>query len=96
MFHMIWYAIIGLVAGVVAKAVMHVQLTMFWTIVLGLIGSVVSGAITHMLFPPREGARFHPAGLILSILGAILVLYVCQKMNIQFPHVHLPHVTVTR
>ncbi len=37
MFHLIWYIVVGLLAGVIAKSVMHVHMTIFWTIVLGII-----------------------------------------------------------
>jgi uncharacterized membrane protein YeaQ/YmgE (transglycosylase-associated protein family) len=47
-FHLIWYILIGLISGVVAKSVMHVHITIFWTIVLGIIGSILGGAVTHM------------------------------------------------
>ena len=86
MLHLIWYILVGLIAGVIAKSVMHVHMTIFWTIVLGIIGSIIGGAVTHMLSHPTTG-RFHPAGLIFSTLGAILVLYVCIKLNIHFPRV---------
>ena len=84
MFHLIWYLLIGLIAGVIAKAIMHVHLTMLWTTIVGIIGGILGGAVTHMFAPPRN-ARFHPAGLIFSTLGAIVILYVCQKLNIRFP-----------
>jgi uncharacterized membrane protein YeaQ/YmgE (transglycosylase-associated protein family) len=84
MFHLIWYLLIGLIAGVIAKSVMHVHLTMLWTTIVGIIGSILGGAVTHMFAPPRD-ARFHPAGLIFSTLGAIAVLYACYKLNIRFP-----------
>jgi uncharacterized membrane protein YeaQ/YmgE (transglycosylase-associated protein family) len=83
-FHLIWYILIGLIAGVIAKSVMHVHLTIFWTIVLGIVGSIMGGALTHMFSPPAS-ERFHPAGLIFSTLGAILVLFICYKLNIHFP-----------
>ncbi len=73
MFHLIWYILIGLIAGVIAKSVMHVHLTLLWTTVLGIIGSIIGGAVTHMFAPPRD-ARFHPAGLIFSTLGAFVRL----------------------
>jgi uncharacterized membrane protein YeaQ/YmgE (transglycosylase-associated protein family) len=84
MFHLIWYVLIGLIAGVIAKSVMHVHMTMFWTIVLGVIGSIIGGGVTHMFSRPAN-ERYHPAGLILSTLGAILLLYICYKLNIHFP-----------
>ena len=86
MLHIIWYILIGLVAGVIAKSIMHVHLALIWTIVLGIIGSILGGAVTHMFSRPREGVRFHPAGLIFSVLGSLLVLFLCYKLNIRFPN----------
>ena len=85
MIHLIWYIVVGLIAGVIAKSVMHVHMTIFWTIVLGIIGSIIGGAVTHLFSPPT--GRFHPAGIIFSTLGAILILYVCIKLKIHFPRV---------
>jgi uncharacterized membrane protein YeaQ/YmgE (transglycosylase-associated protein family) len=87
MFHLIWYVLIGLIAGVIAKSVMHEHITMFWTIVLGIIGSIVGGGITHMFSRSPDG-RYHPSGLIFSTLGAILVLYICYKLKIHLPEVN--------
>jgi uncharacterized membrane protein YeaQ/YmgE (transglycosylase-associated protein family) len=72
-FHLIWYILIELIAGVIAKSVMHVHMTIFWTIVLGIIGSIMGGGVTHM-FSRSANERYHPAGLILSTLDAILIL----------------------
>ncbi len=88
MFHLIWYVLIGLISGVVAKSVMHVHITIFWTIVLGIIGSIIGGAVTHLFFRPAN-ERYHPAGIIFSTLGAILVLFICYKLNIHFPEPNL-------
>ena len=87
MFHLIWYVLIGLISGLIAKSVMHVHMTIFWTIVLGIIGSIVGGGVSHMFSRPTN-ARFHPAGLIFSTLGAILVLFICYKLKIHFPAVN--------
>jgi uncharacterized membrane protein YeaQ/YmgE (transglycosylase-associated protein family) len=86
MFHLVWYILVGLIAGVIAKSVMHVHMLLIWTIVLGIIGGILGGAVTH-LFAPPSSERFHPAGLILSTLGAILVLYICIKLGIRFPRI---------
>jgi uncharacterized membrane protein YeaQ/YmgE (transglycosylase-associated protein family) len=86
MLHLIWYILVGLIAGAIAKTVMHVHMTIFWTIVLGIIGSIIGGAVTHMFSRPAN-ERYHPAGLIFSTLGAILVLFLCYKLKIRFPHV---------
>jgi uncharacterized membrane protein YeaQ/YmgE (transglycosylase-associated protein family) len=84
MFHIIWYVIIGLLSGFIAKSVMHEHLTMFWTLVLGVVGSILGGGLTHILSRSRN-ERYHPAGLIFSTLGAILVLFVCYKLKIHLP-----------
>src|SRR5208282_3439471 len=87
MFHLIWYVLIGLISGVIAKDVMHVHITIFWTVVLGIIGGIIGGAVTHMFSRPTN-ERYHPAGLIFSTLGAILVLFICYKLKIHFPEVN--------
>jgi len=76
MLHLIRYIIVGFIAGCVAKALMRTHLTIMWTIVLGMVGSIMGGVVTHLFSPPAGKGRFHPAGLIVSILGAIVVLYV--------------------
>lgn len=87
MFHLIWYVLIGLISGVIAKSVMHVHLTMFWTIVLGIVGSILGGGVSH-IFARAPNERYHPAGLILSTLGAILLLFICYKLKIHLPEVN--------
>jgi uncharacterized membrane protein YeaQ/YmgE (transglycosylase-associated protein family) len=82
MIHLIWYIIVGLIAGFTAKSVMHTHLTLLWTMVLGLVGSLVGGFVTHLFSRPREGAQFHPAGIIFSVVGAIVVLFVWYKLNL--------------
>jgi uncharacterized membrane protein YeaQ/YmgE (transglycosylase-associated protein family) len=86
MFHLIWYILIGLISGVIAKSVMHVHITIFWTIVLGILGSIIGGGVTHMFSRPTN-EQYHPAGLIFSTLGAILILFICYRLKIHFPAV---------
>jgi uncharacterized membrane protein YeaQ/YmgE (transglycosylase-associated protein family) len=62
MLHLIWYIIVGFLAGCVAKALLHTHLSITWTIVLGIVGSIVGGAVTHLFSPPipsRRLNRFH-------------------------------------
>jgi uncharacterized membrane protein YeaQ/YmgE (transglycosylase-associated protein family) len=69
MLHLIWYIIVGLIAGWAAKSLMHMHMSLLWTIVLGVVGSIVGGLVTHIFSRPKPGAQFHPAGIIVSILG---------------------------
>ena len=85
MFHLVWYIIVGLIAGWAAKSIMHMHMSLVWTIGLGLVGSILGGLVTHVFSRPGPGARFHPAGIIVSILGALLVLYLWHKYNLHIP-----------
>jgi uncharacterized membrane protein YeaQ/YmgE (transglycosylase-associated protein family) len=76
--------VIGLLSGLIAKSVMHMHLTMLWTIVLGIVGSLLGGGVTHIIFRSKN-ERYHPAGLIFSTLGAILILFICYKLKIHLP-----------
>ena len=69
-----------------AKSVLHVHMTLFWTIVVGIIGGIFGGAVTHLFAPPTN-ERFHPVGLILSTLGAILILTFALNFVFHFPRV---------
>jgi uncharacterized membrane protein YeaQ/YmgE (transglycosylase-associated protein family) len=82
MLHILWYIIIGFIAGLIAKWIMHVQANVIETIIIGLIGSIVGGLIARLFSKPAEGSSFHPAGFILSILGAILILWLGQLTHI--------------
>jgi uncharacterized membrane protein YeaQ/YmgE (transglycosylase-associated protein family) len=85
MLHLLWYIIVGLIAGFVAKSAMHMHMTLLWTTALGLVGSILGGLITHVFSRPKPGAQFHPAGIIVSILGALLVLWLLSKVPIVPP-----------
>ena len=82
MLHIIWYIIVGLVVGLIARAIMpgvqHLGLIM--TTLLGIGGSIVGGLIGRLFSKPEPGSAFHPAGLILSIIGAIILLFVWGKL----------------
>lgn len=73
----IWWLLIGLVAGLLARALVPGRQPMGWvmTMVLGLIGSVIGGFISSLVFgtDPRDPG-FHASGLIMSTVGAVVVL----------------------
>jgi uncharacterized membrane protein YeaQ/YmgE (transglycosylase-associated protein family) len=79
MLHIIWSIILGFIAGAIANFIMHTHMGFFWTTILGIVGSVVGGLIARIFSKPADGAPFHPAGLILSIIGAIIVLFIAGK-----------------
>ena len=67
--------VIGLVAGLIARAIVPGSQSMGWiaTIVLGIVGSFVGGLLGS-LFSGGNVLDLHPTGLIWSIVGAIVVL----------------------
>ena len=80
MLHILWSIIVGFLIGLLARAVMPgaQHLGFLATTLVGIAGSFVGGLIGRLFSKPKEGAKFHPAGLILSIIGAIVVLYLWQ------------------
>ena len=82
MLHLLWYIIVGFIAGFVAKSVLHLPMTVLWSTVLGLVGSILGGFITHLFDKPRPEANYHPSGLIVSILFALLLLWLLSKVPI--------------
>ncbi len=78
---MLWtilgFIILGLIAGLIARAVIPGKQSMgiLLTMLLGIIGSFVGGFLGFLIFgaDPAEGF-LQPAGWIGSIIGAIIVL----------------------
>ena len=75
---LIWMALIGLLVGALAKWIMPGRDPGGWfvTIVVGIAGAVIAGFLGRVVgwYRPGEGA-----GLIASVLGAILVLWNYRK-----------------
>jgi uncharacterized membrane protein YeaQ/YmgE (transglycosylase-associated protein family) len=79
--HIIWSVILGFIAGAIANFIMHTHMGFLMTTLLGIVGSIIGGLIARIFSKPPEGSPFHPAGLILSIVGAIIVLFIVGKLN---------------
>ena len=78
MFHLIWMFVIGIVVGAIATWIMPgtQDIGILMTGVLGIAGSFVGGFIARIFSKPADGAVVHPAGILLSIIGAMILLYV--------------------
>lgn len=81
MLHILWSIILGFIVGLLARAIMPgaQHLGFILTTVLGIGGSLLGGLIARLFSKPKEGAKFHPAGLIMSLIGAIILLYLYQR-----------------
>jgi len=79
--HIIWYIIIGFVVGLIARAIMPgaQNLGLIVTTLLGIGGSIVGGLIGRLFSRPAPGTPFHPAGIIMSIIGALILLLIYTR-----------------
>ena len=68
--------IVGFIVGVLARWFYPGSVAMgFWlTVALGIGGSVVGGLISSLIWRSADG-KFHPAGWIMSIVGALVLLW---------------------
>lgn len=72
--NVIVWLIVGLLAGALARFLVPGRdpMGMLGTLILGLVGSVIGGLVGSLLVEGNQD--FSPAGLIGSILGAIVAL----------------------
>ena len=76
--------IVGLIAGFLARALVpgRDSMSVVATIVLGVIGSFVGGFLADVLFRNDAQDRgINAAGLVGSVIGAVIALLVYRSMN---------------
>ena len=82
MIHYLWMFIVGIVIGAITRFIrpgaQHMGLIM--TRILGIVGSFVGGFIARLFSKPPEGSPIHPAGIIMSVIGALVVLFLWEKL----------------
>jgi uncharacterized membrane protein YeaQ/YmgE (transglycosylase-associated protein family) len=80
--HYLWMFIVGIVIGAIARFILpgaaHMGIIM--TGILGIVGSFVGGYIARLFTKPAADAPVHPAGIIMSVIGALIVLFVYSKI----------------
>ena len=81
MLHIVWSIIGGFIVGLCARAILPgVQhLGFIMTTVQGIAGSVVGGLIGRLFSKPAPGSAFHPAGFIMSVICAVILLWAWGK-----------------
>jgi uncharacterized membrane protein YeaQ/YmgE (transglycosylase-associated protein family) len=74
--------IIGIVIGLIARWIFPggAHMGIIATGILGIIGSFVGGYIARLFNRPPEGAPVHPAGIIMSVVGALIVLFIYNRV----------------
>ena len=75
----IWMIIVGLVAGLLARAIKPGNDAMGWimTIVLGIVGAMLGGFIASLIGINTDGGFI---GLIFSVIGAIILLFLYEMI----------------
>ncbi len=75
----IWMIIVGLVAGLLARAIKPGSDPMGWimTIVLGIVGAMLGGFIAGLIGINADGGF---TGLIFSVIGAIILLFLYEMI----------------
>jgi uncharacterized membrane protein YeaQ/YmgE (transglycosylase-associated protein family) len=81
MLHILWSIIVGFIVGLCARALLPgaQHLGFIMTSVLGIVGSLVGGLIGQAISKPAPGSKFHPAGFFLSLICAIVLLYLYTR-----------------
>lgn len=74
----IGYIVIGLIGGAIAKAILPGEQGGGWlaTMVLGIIGALLGGFLGGLIFDVKYDKIFSIEGLLFSVLGALLVLFI--------------------
>jgi uncharacterized membrane protein YeaQ/YmgE (transglycosylase-associated protein family) len=78
--------VIGLIAGMLARLLVPGRdpIGILGTILLGIVGSFVGGFIWNLIQYHRLAPhRFHPAGIIGSVIGAIVVLLLLRVTGLE-------------
>jgi uncharacterized membrane protein YeaQ/YmgE (transglycosylase-associated protein family) len=75
------FLIVGLIAGFIARALVPGPDPMGWlgTMILGIVGSFVGGTLAALIFGGT--LDFTAAGLVGSVIGAIIVLLIWRSMG---------------
>jgi uncharacterized membrane protein YeaQ/YmgE (transglycosylase-associated protein family) len=81
MLHFIWSIIVGFIVGLIAEWIMGAgHFGFIATVLVGVVGSVIGGFVARLFSRPAEGAPFHPAGFFMSILGAVILLFILSRV----------------
>jgi uncharacterized membrane protein YeaQ/YmgE (transglycosylase-associated protein family) len=77
------WAVFGLVIGVIARFLYpgRQPMSILATMALGIVGSLLGGFISYLLGNNPEAGPFRGAGWIMSIIGAMVVVWIALYMN---------------
>ena len=76
--------VVGFIVGVLARffypGAVHMGFIM--TVILGIAGSFLAGFVVQLMNPASRGQALHPAGLIASILGGMVLIFIVVRFHL--------------
>ena len=83
LYHIISWIVVGLIVGALARFIVPGKDPMgcIATILLGIAGSFVGGFISSLIWHQEKGSYFHPAGIVLSLVGAVILVLIWRKLR---------------
>lgn len=84
MFNIIGWIVIGFIAGALARFFYPGAIEMGWimTTLLGIGGSFAGGFIGAMFTREKDMGRLNPAGLVMSVIGAMALIFVARLLGV--------------
>jgi len=76
--------VVGFIVGVLARFFYPgtVPLGFIMTVLLGIAGSFLAGFVIQMMSPASRGQPLHPAGLLASIVGGMVLIFVVVRFHL--------------
>ncbi len=76
--------VVGLIVGILARFFYPGAVHLGWiaSILLGIGGSFVGGFIQQALSPAARNQPLHPAGLIMSVIGGMVLIFLARLLHI--------------
>jgi uncharacterized membrane protein YeaQ/YmgE (transglycosylase-associated protein family) len=75
------WIVLGAIAGFIANQIMGTREGLIMMVILGIVGAVVGGFIAGTLFHVADVTGLNIESLIVAIFGAIVVIFVAQRLG---------------
>ncbi len=75
------WIVLGAIAGFIANLIVGGGEGVIGTIILGIVGAVVGGYLASALFHKGDVSGVNVESIVISVLGAILVLFVYRAVS---------------
>ena len=85
MLNIIGWIVIGFLSGLLARFFYPGAIEMGWimTTVLGIGGSFVGGFVGSLFTKERNFMKPHPAGFIMSVIGAMVLIFIAHRFGVR-------------